>query len=217
MEQIELKTAARSTPWGRTKLNNMVTVLFTQKNSIYNNLRADTWDIKRNATSYQGQEPIIAHPPCRAWGRLYKKAKPKPGEKELAIWAINHIRKYGGVLEHPAGSKLWKECNIPTDGSTDQFGGFTISINQSWFGHRAEKRTWLYIVGIKQKQLPPMPIKFDTIVKKLDHMGSREREATPRFLAIWLISVIERIKKEQKRTKQSHKNALTLNPIATRI
>ena len=111
----------------------------------------DCWDIERNALNWAGGNPIVAHPPCRAWGQLSHFAKPREGEKELAIYSINQIRKYGGVLEHPRASKLWKEMNLPTGSQVDEFGGYTLCINQSWFGHRAEKKTLLYICGCPKK------------------------------------------------------------------
>ena len=30
----------------------------------------DCWDIERNALNWPGGNPIVAHPPCRAWGQL---------------------------------------------------------------------------------------------------------------------------------------------------
>jgi len=84
---------------------NDVTVLFTQHNSIYEKLQADCWDIVRDARNYRGENPVVAHPPCRAWGQLSHMAKPRPDEKELAFFAIEQVRRVGGVLEHPAASK----------------------------------------------------------------------------------------------------------------
>ncbi len=85
------------------------------------------------------------------------------GEKELAILAVERIRENGGVLEHPESSKLWEEMNLPKGSKIDDFGGFTISVDQFWWGHLARKRTWLYIVGIKPSEVPPYPIRFDAI------------------------------------------------------
>ena len=60
-----------------------MTVLFTMKNSIYEKLGCDTWDEKRDARNYKGTDPIIAHPPCRLWGKLAHMAKAPEEEKEL--------------------------------------------------------------------------------------------------------------------------------------
>lgn len=59
------------------------------------------------------------------------------------------MRAFGGVLEHPAGSRLWPACDMPTPWSArDAFGGYTIELTQVSWGHVARKRTWLYIVGV---------------------------------------------------------------------
>lgn len=136
-----------------------VAALFVRPDSIYKTIEGvDCWDIERDARKWLGNAPIIAHPPCRAWGQLRAFAKPRPDEKELAIWVTRQIQKWGGVLEHPKGSTLWKIMGLPEPGEIDSFGGFTIIIPQYWFGHLAMKETRLYIVGIELKDLPQMPL-----------------------------------------------------------
>lgn len=55
----------------------------------------------------------------------------------------------GGVLEHPAWSRLWHLFALPwPDALPDAFGGFTVQVDQVNWGHVARKRTWLYIVGV---------------------------------------------------------------------
>jgi len=182
----------------------MVSILFARSDSNYNKLKGvDVYDKTRDARNYPGKTPIVAHPPCRAWGRLRWSAKPEPGEKDLAIWAVGQIRKNGGVLEHPEASQLWKELNLPFGEQIDQYGGFTLSVDQFWFGHRARKRTWLYIVGIKPSEVPPYPLKFDAIThtvltnmrrkrawyKPKPEITKAEREHTPPAFAEWLVSL----------------------------
>lgn len=178
-----------------------VSVLFVRKDSIYKSMGIDCWDIDRDARLWPGGNPIIAHPPCRAWGQLSHMAKPRPDEKELAIWSIHQIRKHGGVLEHPRASKLWKEMNLPLGNEIDEFGGFTLCIDQSWWGHRAQKRTLLYICGAKRSELPRMPLKFELVTHVITQglrkgqpgwrprVTQYERESTPAALAEWLIEV----------------------------
>jgi len=115
----------------------------------------------------------------------------------------------GGVLEHPYGSLLWAEMDLPMPGSIDEFGGFTLLVNQSWFGHKAQKRTLLYIVGGSYKNLPPIPISFDAIQyvirpsrngKGANIVTKKEREATPVDFAKWLINVAKSCKKNEPKT-----------------
>jgi hypothetical protein len=163
----------------------------------------DVFDADRDARTWAGGVPVVAHPPCRAWGRLRTFAKPRPDEKALAFFAIAQVRAFGGVLEHPAGSTLWQAAGLPMPGrGRDAFGGWTLGINQSDFGHRAEKATMLYIVGLDHEQLPPMPrlslayathcietrAKRGTVAWR-PSVTKAEREHTPAPLAAWLVEV----------------------------
>lgn len=188
----------------------MISALFIRSDSIYKTLGVDCWDIERDARNWTGGNPIVAHPPCRAWGKLSGFAKPREGEKELAIRSIEWIRQWGGVLEHPAASRLWRTMKLPKPGKIDEYGGYSICIDQFWFGHRAQKKTLLYICGCNERDLPLIPLRFDAIthcvgVNKKNKFGRRtgnkkeisiaERERTPIELAKWLIAVAEKCKK----------------------
>jgi hypothetical protein len=182
-----------------------IAVLFARADSIYKSIEGcDVWDIERNALNWPGGCPVVAHPPCRAWGRLSHMAKPRPGEKDLARWAVDRVRQWGGVLEHPNASRLWADKQLPKPGDTDSFGGFTYPIHQNWFGHRAEKATLLYIVGCTASDLPRIPyvmgtathvIASSTAKQNRKHPQFRpevtrsEREHTPPVLAQWLVDL----------------------------
>ena len=180
------------------KNNKDIAVLFARRDSIYKQFpNCDVYDIDRNALNFPGGMPVIAHPPCRAWGRLRHFANPRPGEKELALFALDMIRKNGGILEHPASSTLWKEMNLPVGQDVDKWGGWTMSINQHWFGHLAEKKTWLYIVGIKPSEISDYSISFSAIthtvssskskIRNKKEISKKMREETPEQFAQWLI------------------------------
>lgn len=186
----------------------MTSALYVRRDSIYKTLGLDCWDIDRDARNYNGSGPVIVHPPCRAWGQLSHMAKPRVDEKELAIKAISQVRQFGGVLEHPRGSKLWPNI-LPMPGIIDEFGGFTILVDQFSFGHKAEKKSFIYICGLDSKRsIPLIPIKLDAIeytissnIKKYSgrrvkrEVTKKEREATPIDFANWMIFICERIKK----------------------
>ena len=78
-----------------THKKNMLTVLFTKKDSIYKKLNCDCYDIQRNALTYKENEPIIAHPPCRTWGNYSHKALGNKKEKQLSLWALRLVRRNG--------------------------------------------------------------------------------------------------------------------------
>ena len=111
----------------------------------------------------------------------------------------------GGVLEHPETSKLWEAKALPLGREIDEYGGFTISVDQFWWGHRARKRTWLYIVGCSPAEIPPVPLKFDAITRvvswskrrngnNLKPISKAEREQTPPAFAEWLVELAIRCK-----------------------
>jgi hypothetical protein len=194
-----------------------IAVLFARKNSIYKTFEGcDVYDIDRDALTWPGGAPVVAHPPCRAWGTLRHMAKPVAGEKELAIWAIEQVRRWGGVLEHPKRSLLWPHMNLPTGQRRDAFGGFSMLVNQSWWGHRAEKATLLYICGVEPRDIPDFHIPMKRVDFTISNSGrlkdgtrrrgtssatclnevtKREREATPEPFARWLVELAGRCQK----------------------
>ena len=125
-----------------------VAALYVDPVGPYPHLVADWWDEERDATRYAGPARVIAHPPCGPWGRLHTFCK--HDDKCLALVAVDQVRKWGGVLEHPADSKLWAAAGLPYPGDlfADEFGGRSYFINQSDYGHPCPKATWLYAVGL---------------------------------------------------------------------
>lgn len=108
------------------------------------------WGVERDAKRYDGPGSVIAHPPCKTWGRFaYRvKAADHKAAHPCGPRAVEQVRSFGGVLEHPQGSKLWKECGLPRPGEpADTHGGYTVEVRQVDWGHPTPKPTWLYIVG----------------------------------------------------------------------
>lgn len=184
-----------------------IPVLFTLQNSHYKKYNfTDCYDETRNALLYSGKTAIIAHPPCRLWGRLSHLSKAPPVERLLAIWAIQKVRTNGGILEHPAGSRLFNKMLIPLDGSPDRTGGFVISINQHWFGFQAQKRTYLYIVGCSRSQLPSYPLSFDAITHSIStsrnflELNKSKNSVTVPKLCEWLFQIQQIIENNKSQT-----------------
>lgn len=193
-------------------MRDQVAVLFARVDSNYKTLPGcDVFDIERDARTFAGGMPLVAHPPCRAWGRMRQFAKPREDEKELARFAVAQIRRWGGVLEHPAESSLWWDQVLPLPGrAPDEFGGWTMTFDQFHFGHRAEKSTWLYIAGCHPDDLPPMPqregspthcIRPTKSYPRLPSVTKAEREHTPPALAEWLVEVARRCTKYNEQEK----------------
>jgi len=171
----------------------MVAVLFARADSIYKSIPdVEVFDLARDARTFYGGRPVVAHPPCRAWGRLRTFAKPRPDEKMLALFAVHAVRRNGGVLEHPAKSTLWAAAGLPLPGARDDFGGWTLGVHQSDFGHSAPKATWLYIVGVEPRDIPALPFDLADPVGRVENMSKPDRERTPPAFASWLINLAAR-------------------------
>jgi hypothetical protein len=161
----------------------------------------DCWDISRDATQYTGPYPVVAHPPCGPWSRL--KHFYKGNEHLCAIYAIDQVRAFGGVLEHPADSSLWKA--LPAPGTWDAFG-CTIEVEQCNWGHPTRKRTWLYCVRTHLEWMWFPPPKEPThsvcngrgqnllsgIVRK--RANALQIRLTPPAFASWLVALARTVK-----------------------
>lgn len=138
--------------------NQMVAVLYADPNGIYAGLPSvDVWDEARDARLYGGPWPVIAHPPCNKWSPLaYINRRRLPGYEigddggcfEAALAAV---REFGGIIEHPSLSLAWKRYDLlkPVRGywCGTFSGGWVTEVDQGVYGHRARKRTWLYLHG----------------------------------------------------------------------
>lgn len=111
----------------------------------------DCYDESRDARRYPGPFAVVAHPPCGPWGGLRHMRVPsrerRDRDRELGPIAVAQVRRWGGVLEQPARSKLWEACAIAPPPEHDGFG-FSVEVEQVAWGHPARKKTWLYLVGI---------------------------------------------------------------------
>jgi hypothetical protein len=138
-----------------------VAALFVETGGVYFNLpHVDPWDITRDARTYAGPYPVVAHPPCERWGRFWHGSTRKPHQYKLGddggcfAAAIAAVRKFGGVLEHPADSHAWDAFGLapPARGcgwrGADDGEGWTCYVEQAHYGHFARKPTWLYAVGV---------------------------------------------------------------------
>ncbi len=157
----------------------------------------DCWDAERDARLYQGPHPIVAHPPCGPWGALSHFCTKQ--DASLAPLAVEQLRKWGGVLEHPAHSKLWTRLGLPKPGELDFDGLWTLEVEQVRWGHQAEKRTWLLFAGIPRCAVRHLPEKREPthVVGKtkgpgrdrLPEMLKSRRHFSPPAFARWLVDL----------------------------
>lgn len=146
----------------------MITVaaLYVDPKGPYPGLRrVECWDAGRDARRYYGPHPVVAHPPCQRWGNLarvnygrYGGAHNRPGNDGGCFRkALEAVRQYGGVLEHPAGSHAWDvyqlyqplergwRCCRKLVGTP--FWEWVCEVWQSAYEHPARKKTLILYVG----------------------------------------------------------------------
>lgn len=161
----------------------------------------ECWDEQRDARTYAGPHPVVAHPPCQRWGRMAKFCQARWGLKVgedggLFAHALAAVRRWGGVLEHPAFSYAWAAHDLvrPARAAWQRTleGEWVCSVAQVAYGHRADKNTWLLFAGRE-----PLPVDYSrpsasmvisSCSKRLDgrierrtteQMGHTERRVTP--------------------------------------
>jgi len=137
----------------------MIAALYVETGGIYyNRADVDPWDITRDARNYTGPYPVVAHPPCTRWCRLAGLVEARWGHKKgqdggLFEFALNAVRKWGGVLEHPAYSAAWPAYGLPKPIRAGGWvrsiwdDGWSCHVEQGRYGHPAKKATWLYAFG----------------------------------------------------------------------
>ncbi len=167
-----------------------VAILCAARKSAYKNMKGvEVYDIDRDARTFSGGMPIVAHPPCRGWSKwLWHQAKPEPGEKELGLWCCDQLRECGGVLEQPAGSKLFFAAGFPDSQI------WMIEVWQAWWGYPTKKSTWLAFCGIDPATVNP-PFRLHPRGrdgKVFENMSRAQRAHTTPEFAEWLVSIARR-------------------------
>ncbi len=187
-----------------------VAVLFVDPSGTYPALVDEWFDVARDARTYVGDLPVVAHPPCQLWVNFaalnfkrYGGEHNRPGnDGGCFAFALATVRRCGGVLEHPASSNAWRAHGLtrPTVVGWTQTAPreWVCEVWQSAFGHKARKRTWLLYSG---DRAPPHEARsgrwarptgthqvgwFDRIKPTL---SKREASRTPPDFARWLIDL----------------------------
>ena len=175
----------------------MISVLCASRKSIYHTIpNIDVYDVDRDARTFFGSGPIIAHPPCRSWSlKLRHQAKPVEGERDLGLWCCEVLKRNGGVLEQPAGSLLFSVGGLPIPG-TLAADLFSIQVNQFWWGYRSRKSTWLCFSKIGKNEID-IPFRLEpkqSNNKIFNRMSKNQRSMTVRCFAEWLIEIARKVR-----------------------
>lgn len=196
-----------------------VAALFVEPAGVYaNRPGVELWDEQRDARTYAGPWPVVAHPPCARWGRYWsggpsaKVRRLKGDDGGCFAAALEAVRTFGGVLEHPEASHAWRAFNLPAPprhggwiGCID--GGWTCCVEQGRYGHTSKKATWLYAVGVDLPELrwgigpPGQGVRLDEGFHSKEEraralktgacqrLSKRQRMATPPAFADLLLSM----------------------------
>lgn len=199
----------------------MIAALYVDPRGPYPKIPGvEAWDEKRDARGYTGLLPVVAHPPCAGWSSLKHLAHIQRQHRvDCAAPAFGAVRAWGGVLEQPAGSKMFEHFGAPPPvAPADKFGGYTIEVEQVEWGHVARKKTWLYLVRVPRSALeaPPFPGRAPTHWcsggRSHNRRGSggfappgikicstQQRNRTPKLFAEYLVRLASAALKERAR------------------
>lgn len=116
--------------------------------------------------------------------------------------ALEAVRTFGGVLEHPKDSHAWGAFGLnrpPLEGGwvrADELGAWACRIDQGHYGHAARKATWLYVFGGErpiqlpwERFVPPDNGKTYATRGVLERMSKKARAATPPAFRDLLLSI----------------------------
>jgi hypothetical protein len=187
----------------------------TSEHGIYPRLlgKENCWGVERDARHYAGTDPVVAHPPCQLWVNMAAVNWKRYGRQKPAWYeggddggcfasALESVRRYGGVLEHPAESHAWAHFSLPVPPRSGWLHigtnaiGSVCEVWQSAYGHKARKRTWLLYCG----RQPPFDLEWDHVPgthqcgwfdRNKPTLGKREASATPVRFAKELIKLAE--------------------------
>lgn len=205
---------------GRYDYPRRVSVLFVDPAGPYPELVKDYWDAERDARLYDGPLPVVAHPPCQLWVNLahvnYKRyggGHNRPGnDGGCFASALYSVRRWGGVLEHPAKSNAWQAHGLTPPGETvgwrqTALCEWVAEVWQSAYGHKARKKTWLFYCG----RNPPLPLNGKRVPgthqvgwfdRNKPTLSKKEASRTPVAFACWLIELAAHCSPQATDTKE---------------
>lgn len=200
-----------------------VAALFVDPRGCYAGVPGvELWDEARDARMYDGPHPVVAHPPCARWCMLAGMVESmhphlKRGEDGGCFEsALASVRRWGGVLEHPAHSRAWDRYQLPSPTGRQwqrgMCGGWVAEVEQIAYGHPARKKTWLYAVNTDLPSLAEAEAEAEAVVswcgritgasgwQGKKRLAKRARSATPPAFRDLLLEMARSVSIETRRT-----------------
>jgi len=215
-------------------MNSIVAELFVDVRGPYFGCPdIDPWDENRDARQYVGPWPVVAHPPCARWGRYWFGGPSAKVRRQLGddngcfAAALEAVRKFGGVLEHPEASHAFRYFQLGKPSHkgkwqrSDDNVGWICQVEQGNYGHLARKKTWLYAVGTELPELKWGPsqarmrlddgfhsreerLALRTTRIPIKCISSRERLLTPRPFADVLLCLARSVELRTEKQVLTH-------------
>jgi hypothetical protein len=197
----------------------VIAALYVEAGGCYFGLPdVDPWDEERDARLYAGPWPVVAHPPCGRWCQMAPVNQARYGQAigddgGCFAAALEAVRKWGGVLEHPALSLAWSAFKLakpPRAGwRQSPCGGWVTQVEQRHYGHRARKATWLYAFGTERPPLKwgkgPAPEAWisadrpraELAARGIAQMQKKEARSTPPEFRNLLLDMARSVKQDR--------------------
>ncbi len=186
-----------------------IAALYVAKGGAYYGLPdVEPWGLpERDARLYPGPHPVVAHPPCSVWCQLAHVNQARYGHRVgedggCFSAALASVRRWGGVLEHPAATHAWQAFGLERPRSRGWHRtlfdpGWVCQVSQRAYGHPARKLTWLYAVTPDVPAVDwsrPAPIATVSFLVNhgggdLPRLGKSAAKATPHLFRDLLLAI----------------------------
>ena len=208
----------------RRRDSRIIAALYVESRGVYAGLPdVDLWDRDRDARTYAGPWPVVAHPPGARWGRSWG-GHPTQQPRLVLGDDVGMLRRGPGrdaparrCLGAPRGqpcvdrpSDSSRHHREPEGGRDGLAGGVDVLRGKGHYGHRSRKTTGWYAVGgalpgsgVGRAQRPVRSRRGDHSaadrwraikMEACQRLSHRERNATPELFRDLLIAMAGTVK-----------------------
>ena len=103
----------------------MIAALYVETGGCYFGLPdVDPWDQARDAREYAGPWPVVGHPPCQRWGKMWFGS---PNVVKLTGHRKSKGEDGGCFAAALASVRKWGQVDTPRPSRPRSFGGFPMN------------------------------------------------------------------------------------------